>query len=74
MNNTELNVTMSFDSVQTNVGNSAFLNSDYFKFSERTQLDYFQVAQTSSSMQMFNYDVLSPVLLDQHPIYLTYEF
>lgn len=46
INNTEVNMTVNFDQVQTNVGSNAFLNSDFFAFSARMALNYIQVAGT----------------------------
>jgi len=42
LNNTSIINNMFFDRVTTQVGDSAFLNSDFFKFSTRTSLNYIQ--------------------------------
>jgi len=46
LNNTQIIESMVFDRVTTMVGDNAFLNSDFFDFSSRTQLNYIELSNS----------------------------
>jgi hypothetical protein len=47
LNNTQIYESLTFDRVQTRVGNNAFLNSEFFEFSSRTQLNYIELSNSN---------------------------
>lgn len=57
LNNTSIVQNMFFDRVTTMVGDSSFLNSDFFSFSSRTPLDYIQPSTSNVEFSMYNYDI-----------------
>lgn len=47
LNNTQIYESLTFDRVQTRVGDNAFLNSEFFEFSSRTQLNYIELSNSN---------------------------
>lgn len=71
VNNTQLTNQLVFDRVKVNVGDKAFLNSEFFWFSRREVINYLRYVTSSSFMSMYNYNItasfrdvnkLSPIL------------
>lgn len=59
---------MFFDRVTTMVGDSSFLNSDFFSFSSRTSLNYIQPSTINLEFSMYNYDIYATAPLGSYPI------
>ena len=59
---------MFFDRVTTMVGDSSFLNSDFFSFSSRTALSYIQPSTSNVEFSMYNYDIYATNPIGGHPI------
>jgi hypothetical protein len=74
LNNTSVIQNMFFDRVNTQVGDSSFLNSDFFSFSSRTALNYIQPGQTNIEFNMYNFDIYDTTPIGGNPNQVQYRF
>jgi len=72
LNNTSIVQNMFFDRVDTMVGDSSFLNSDFFSFSSRTPLNYIQPSTSNVEFSMYNYDIYATKPIGGHPNQVQY--